>query len=176
MLRSLSGVLVFAFVASGSWFSDDRRAYADVASQPASTARTLQGAWKIIEQSTRSPGGNWIAGTPAYLSVYIFTSRHYSYMFAPGAGPRRLFSGDPNRPTDAEKVAAYDSIVAGSGTYVFAGATLTLNAILHKNPNEMTGEALRYRVEIEEPVLRLTIVNPPFAPGQERRTVLTRLE
>jgi hypothetical protein len=24
--------------------------------------------------------------------------------------------------------------------------------------------------------LRLTIVNPPFAPGQERRTVLTRLE
>ena len=72
----------------------------------ASSARDLQGAWKIIEVATRSPGGNWAISTPPYLSVYIFTSRHYSYMFAPGVGPRRLFVGDPNQPTDAEKVTA----------------------------------------------------------------------
>jgi hypothetical protein len=97
-------------------------------------------------------------------------------MFAPGVGPRRLFAGDPNRPSDAEKVAAYDSIVASSGTYSLKGTTLTMTAILHKNPNEMTGEPLTYSVEIESNRLRMTVANPPFAPGRERRTLLTRIE
>ena len=176
MVPRLSVVLISAFAVSGAWLSDDQRVYAVASTYQASSARNLQGAWKIIEVATRSAGGNWAIGTPPYLSVYIFTSRHYSYMFAPGTGPRRLFVGDPNQPTDAEKVAAYDSIVAGSGTYDLTGSTLTLNAILHKNPNEMAGEALKYAVEIDGPVLRLTIVNPPFAPGRERRTILTRLE
>jgi hypothetical protein len=101
--------------------------------------------------------------------------KHYSYMFAPGVRPRRLFA-DPHQPTDAEKIAAYDSLVAGSGTYMLVGSALTLTAILHKNPTEMTGEPLKYSVEIDATTLRLTIVNPPFAPGHERRTVLTRIE
>jgi Lipocalin-like domain len=176
MLHRLSIVLISAFAVSGALLSNDERVSALALTDQASPARNLQGAWKIIEVATRSPGGNWAISTPPHLSVYIFTSRHYSYMFAPGTGPRRLFVGDPNQPTDAEKVAAYDSIVAGSGTYDLTGSTLTLNAILHKNPNEMAGEALKYAVEIEGPVLRLTILNPPFAPGRERRTVLTRLE
>ena len=52
-------------------------------------------------------------------------------------GERRLFAGDPNQPTAAENVEAYNSFVAGSGTYTLTGSTLTLNAVLHKNPNEM---------------------------------------
>ena len=91
-------------------------------------------------------------------------------------GPRGLFAGDPNQPSAAEKVAAYDSFVAGSGTYVLSESTLTLNAILHKNPNEMKGETLAYNFESDGSKLVLTIVNPPFAPGRERRTVLTRIE
>ena len=42
-----------------------------------------------------------------YLSQYIFTGNHYSYMYVPGAGPRKRIAGDPNKPTDAEKVEAY---------------------------------------------------------------------
>jgi len=87
-----------------------------------------------------------------------------------------LFAGDPHRPTDAEKAAAYSSFIAASGTYVLAGSALTLNAIMTKNPNEMTGVPLNYTVEIGAATLRITITNPPFAPGQERRTVLTRIE
>jgi hypothetical protein len=109
-------------------------------------------------------------------ALYIFTDRHYSYMFAPGADPRRPFSGDPNRPSDAEKVRAYDSIVAASGTYILSGSTLTLTALLHKNPSEMVGESLVYTIEIEGDVLRMTIVNPPFSPGRERWTTLKRIE
>jgi hypothetical protein len=136
----------------------------------------LEGVWKILELSSRAPGADWTVATPPYLSVYIFTPKYYSYMFAPGAGPRRLFAGDPNQPSEAERIAAYDSIVAGSGTYILEGTTLTMTAILHKNPNEMTGEPLRYSVEIESNRLRMTIANPPFAPGRERRTLLTRIE
>ena len=136
----------------------------------------LAGVWKVLELSSRAPGADWTAAIPPYLSLYIFTPTHYSYMFAPGTGPRRLFAGGPNRPSEAEKIAAYDSIVAGSGTYILEGTTLTMTAILHKNPNEMTGEPLRYSVEIEGNRLRMTIANPPFAPGSERRTVLTRVE
>ena len=97
-------------------------------------------------------------------------------MFAPGVGPRRLFTGDPNQPSDAEKIAAYESIVGGSGTYVLTGTMLTMSPILHKNPNEMTGEPLRYGVEVESNRMTMTIANPPFAPGRERRTVLSRIE
>ena len=136
----------------------------------------LAGVWKVLELSSRAPGADWTVATQPYLSLYIFTPKYYSYMFAPGAGPRRLFAGGPNQPSEAEKIAAYDSIVAGSGTYILEGTTLTMTAILHKNPNEMTGEPLRYSVEIESNRLRMTIANPPFAPGGERRTLLTRIE
>ena len=136
----------------------------------------LEGVWKVLEVSSRVRGADWTVATPPYLSVYIFTPRHYSYMFAPGAGPRRLFAGDPNRPSEAEKVAAYDSIVASSGTYILKGRTLIMTASLHKNPNEMTGESLTYSVEFERNSLRMTVANPPFAPGRERRTLLTRIE
>lgn len=148
----------------------------NVGRQTASASTGLKGAWKIVEQLGRTPGGEWTVGATPSLSLYIFTDKHYSYMFAPGLAPRRLFAGDPNQPTDAEKVAAYNSFVAGSGTYTLTGSTLTLNAVLHKNPNEMSGHALQYDVEMLGSTLRMTIANPPFAPGLERRTVLVRVE
>jgi len=148
----------------------------NVGRQTASASPNLKGAWKIVEQSGRAPGGDWTVGATPYLSLYIFTDKHYSYMFAPGLAPRRLFAGDPNKPTDAEKVVAYNSFVAGSGTYTLTGSTLTLSAVLHKNPNEMIGPPLKYDVEILGSTLRMTIANPPFAPGLERRTVLARVE
>jgi hypothetical protein len=135
----------------------------------------LRGVWKLTEAAVRRPGGDWVRTTPG-SSLYIFTEKHYSYTFATGNGPRRLFAGDPNSPTDAEKVGAYDSFVAAAGTYVLSGSTLTLTATLHKNPNEMTGEPLTYAIELDADTLRMTIVNPPFAPGRERRVVLTRVE
>lgn len=137
---------------------------------------SLRGVWKVAEQATRSPGGDWTVGVVPYLSLYIFTEKHYSYMFAPGSGPRPLFAGDPNQPSDSEKAAAYDSFVAGSGTYALFGSALTLNATLHKNPNEMKGEPLKYTVDGDRERVVLTIVNSPFSPGRERRTVLRRIE
>ena len=127
----------------------------------------LEGAWTVVEQASTAPGGDWVgAGTP-YRSLYVFTPTHYSYLFT-RPEPRPPFAGDPNRPSDAEKVRAYDTFVAAAGTY-------TLVALVHKNPSEMVGEALRFDAEIGRDTMRLMITNPPFMPGGARRTVLARL-
>jgi hypothetical protein len=102
--------------------------------------------------------------------------RHYSYMYVPGANPRKRIAGDPNRPTDAEKVEAYNSFVAASGTYSLSGRTLTLIALVHKNPNEMDGKPLTYAAEFAGSTPRMTIADPPFLPGREWRTILERVE
>lgn len=142
--------------------------------EPASA--DLRGVWRVTELAWRTPGGEWEVRTPPYLSQYIFTGKHYSYMYAPGAGPRKLFAGDPNKPTDAEKVEAYNSFVAASGTYTLSGRVLALTALVHKNPNEMDGKPLTYSVDLDGNTLRMVIANPPFLPGRESRTVLTRVE
>ncbi len=145
-----------------------------VAYQAAVRASPLEGEWTVVEQASRVPGGVWVTTGAPHRSVYIFTPTHYSFMFT-RPEPRPPFAGDPNRPSGAEKVRAYDSFVAGAGTYALEGAMLTLVALVHKNPSEMTGEALRYAVEIQQDTVRLTITNPPFLPGREWRTVLARL-
>lgn len=176
MLRFISAVLTAASVAAVAFAQEHRPANAATTDErQTSVPASLRGVWKVTELLSRAPGEGWMAVTPN-LSLYIFTEKHYSYMFATGAGPRRLFAGDPNKPTDAEKVGAYDSFVAASGTYVLSGPTLTLSAILHKNPNEMAGDPLTYAVEMDGNTLRMTIANPPFSPGRERRTVLARVE
>jgi hypothetical protein len=136
----------------------------------------VRGVWKMTELAWSTPDGGWELRVTSYVSQYIFTEKHYSYMYVPGAGPRKLFAGDPNRPTDAEKAEAYTSLVAASGTYTLSGQTLTLSARIHKNPNEMIGKPLTYSVERHGNTLRLMIDNPPFLPGRKSRTTLTKVE
>ena len=176
MSRLISVGLIAALLAACTFAQEKNTDSAAVAEAKLTPVQaSLRGVWKVTELASRTPGGEW-ATLPVNASVYIFTEKHYSYMFAPGIGPRRLFSGDPNKPTDAEKVGAYDSIVAASGTYVLSGSTLALTALLHKNPNEMVGERLTYTIEIDGNILQMTIANPPFSPGRERRAMLTRVE
>ena len=170
-------LLVLTFVTAGT-SAQEKPPVSPVAPEvrKASARADTRGVWKVTELAWRAPGAKWEVRTTPYLSQYIFTERHYSYMYASGAGPRKLFAGDPNKPTDAEKVEAYNSFVAASGTYTLAGRTLALYALVHKNPNEMDGKPLTYNVEFGDNTLRMVIVNPPFLPGRESRTVLTRIE
>jgi hypothetical protein len=177
MLRRVSLVLAIALAAAGTAAQEKRPAKPaapDATRQPVRT--DVRGVWKITELASRTPGAEWEVRTTPYLSQYIFTGKHYSYMYVPGAGLRKVIAGDPNRPSDAEKVEAYNSLVAASGTYEFSGRTLTLVALVHKNPNEMDGKPLTYTAELDGNTLRMTIANPPFLPGREWRTVLTRAE
>jgi hypothetical protein len=174
-------LVVFAVVFLGVGASAQERSPAREAAQTAQTAQTaagggIRGVWRVTEFASRVPGAQWeTRGTP-YVSQYVFTEKHYSYMYVPGSNPRRMFAGDPNNPTDVEKVEAYNSLVAATGTYSLSGQALTLSALVHKNPNEMGEVPLTYAVELDGDTLQLVIANPPFMPGREWRTVLTRVE
>jgi hypothetical protein len=177
MLRCVSLVFAIAFSAAGASTQDNRPAKpVPPEATRASVRADVRGVWKLTELASRAPGAEWEVRPTPYLSQYIFTERHYSYMYVPGPGPRKRHAGDPNRPTDAEKVEAYNSFVAASGTYELSGQILTLVALVHKNPNEMDGKPLTYTAELDGNTLRMTIANPPFLPGRESRSVLTRVE
>ncbi len=138
MLRCISLVLAIAF-SVGEGVAQDTRPEKPPAKDAtkAPVRDDVRGVWRVTELASRAPGAAWEVRAPPYLSQYIFTGKHYSYMYVPGQSPRKTIAGDPNKPTDAEKVEAYNSFVAASGTYEFSGRILTLVALVHKNPNEM---------------------------------------
>jgi hypothetical protein len=173
MARSISVILTAGVFGTSALAQEEGRTV--TREHRETTSPGIMGVWKVIEVLSRVPGENSTSVSPQ-LSLYIFTEKHYSYMFTTGGGPRPLFAGDPNKPTDAEMITAYKTFVAATGTYLLSGPTLTLNATLAKNPNEMMGKSLIYTVQLNGDVLRMTITNPPFAPGRERRIVLTRVE
>jgi hypothetical protein len=103
MFRYSSVVLTTLFFAVGGFAQETPPANAAIAEEKQKSARaSLRGVWKVTELLTRVPGETWTTITPN-ISLYIVTEKHYSYMFVTGAGPRRLFAGDPNKPTDADK-------------------------------------------------------------------------
>ena len=83
----------------------------------------IEGAWRIVETAVRNPGGDWQSQPVRQGGLYVFSARNYSYFYVRGADPRAHFR-EANRPTDAEKVAAYDSFIAGAGSYTLSGRTL----------------------------------------------------
>jgi hypothetical protein len=169
-------VLAVAFFAVGASAQDTRPASRVTPESIEAPRADIRGVWKVTELASRVPGAEWEVSSTPSLSQFIFTEKHYSYMYLPGAGPRKRFAGDPNRPTDAEKVEAYNSFIAASGTYVLSGRSLALHALVHKNPNEMDGKPLTYSIEFDADSVRMVIASPPFLPGRERRIVLSRIE
>jgi hypothetical protein len=117
--------------------------------------------------------------------LFIFTRGHYSFLRVLGAQPRVLFKG-PN-PTEQEKLAAYDSFTANSGTYDVTGTTLTVRPIIAKIPNYMAGGYEKYQFRISADTLWLTTrpsdfnarigdrIVPGSGPGGETRK-LVRVE
>jgi hypothetical protein len=155
-----------------------------VISAQGSKKKRIEGAWKVTEIVVT---GADTANVPnAQPGLIIFARKHYSAMWVPGNQPRSLFKGED--PTDQEKIAAYDSFVANSGTYEVAGATLTLHPMVARSPNFMAGGVSKYQMRIEGTTLWLTQKNtdlsfrigdrvaPSSGPANEIRLKLSRVE
>ncbi|MCH7476435.1 MAG: lipocalin-like domain-containing protein [Gemmatimonadetes bacterium] len=139
----------------------------------------LQGAWTVTEVSVSTPDTSYTVTSPQ-PSLYIFLKQHYSVMFVLGSEPRELFSGDEPMlgsldPTDAEKLAAYDSFIANSGTYELTDSTFTTRPMVAKSPNFMVSGSLTFTYRVEADTLWLTS-RVPWEPDTETRTTLVRLE
>jgi len=155
-----------------------------VVSAQSSTKKPIEGAWKVTEIVVTGASASKVPNPQPGL--FIFAQKHYSVMWVPGNQPRSLFKGED--PTDEEKIAAYDSFVANSGTYEVAGATLTLHPMVARSPNFMAGGVSKFQLRIEGTTLWLTQKNtdlslrtgngvaPSSGPASETRLKLSRVE
>ena len=138
----------------------------------------LEGAWSVVSISVTGPDS--AANTTVQPSVYLFGDRHYSMMRVTGNQPRTLAAKDS--VTDAEKLAAYDSFVANTGTYEVADSTLTIHPVVARDPNYMAGGSDKYHFRVSGDTLWLSNTGADFRtmiggqlvtpPGARSETVL----
>jgi len=144
----------------------------------------LEGVWKVAEVVVT--GANPSNTSNPQPGLFIFARTHYSMMRVPGDQPRALYQAE--EPTDAEKLAAFDSFVANTGTYETAGTTLTIRPMIARNPNFAAGGFQKYQFRIEGNTLWLTEKSTDLnfrlgervvaaaPPANETRMKLTRVE
>jgi len=123
-MRTTSAVtasLILVTVLSGGWHAAEAQAPPELA-----------GGW--IVTSWTAPDGTVNSSPQRGLFVFTATGQ-YSMMYVPGDEPRPRYPGED--PTDAEMLAAYQSLVANSGRYTVDGNKLTYEAYVAKDPNYM---------------------------------------
>lgn len=113
---------------------------------------TLEGVWTVTEIVVTGAGA-YTESAPQ-PSVFIFSKNHYSPMWVPGSTPRALFKAQP--PTNEEKLAAFDSLIASSGTYEVSGSTVTFRFIVSNSSN---AAFIAEQFRIEGDTLTLTWVS-----------------
>lgn len=106
------------------------------------------GVWKVVETQT---------GPVTQPSLFIFTARHFSRMIVAGSQARTPFKDQAN-PTAAEKIAAYDSITANTGTYQIAGDSIVFDVLLAKSPSFLGRANAKTTFKLEGQTLTLTNV------------------
>jgi hypothetical protein len=124
MLKHLSRLL-FAFLL----FAIVVQAHAKEAA-----AQSIEGVWKPTE-IVQTGAGAYVVSAPQ-PGMIIFTKSHFSWIWGPGSAPRPLFKAAV--PTKEEKLAAFDALVASSGTYELNGSTATFRHIVSKSPNAVS--------------------------------------
>lgn len=146
--------------------------------------KPIEGIWKVATiVVTGADASNVPNAQPGLL---IFTSRHYSMMYVLGSQPRTPFKTE--EPTKDEKLAAFDSMVANTGTYELSGTTLIVRPAVARNPGFMGGGFDKYQFRIEGNTMTLTEkstdfnfrmgqrVVPSSTAVSETRLTLTRVE
>jgi hypothetical protein len=107
----------------------------------AQTKTPLEGVWKIAEwvfpdtSPFVKPGAPRTVSNPE-PSLIIFTRQYYSRLNVEEPRPTVARPKDPQKPTDAEKIALYEQwrpFTATAGTYEVSGSTLILHSIVAKN-------------------------------------------
>ena len=108
----------------------------------------LEGVWKVTEVVPPASNANEKPTpiTSPQPGLLIFTKGHYSGMAVTANQPRTAAAPakDPGNLTDAEKIARYEQwgpFIANAGTYEVKGSTLTMHAMVAKNPDAMTTTA-----------------------------------
>jgi Lipocalin-like domain len=115
----------------------------------------LEGVWKVAEVMPPASNANEKATpiTNPQPGLIIFTKGYYSGMAVTANQPRTAAAAakDPSNLTDAEKIAQYEQwrpFIANAGTYEVKGSTLTLHAMVAKDPDAMNN-AITWEFKLE---------------------------
>lgn len=151
-----------------------------VSAQEGSTARSLQGVWRIVETVTKGANASTISNPQP--SLVIFTEGHYSFLNISGEQPRPRFAPakDPNKLTDAEKIARFEQwspFIANAGTYDVKGTTLILRPLVAKSETVMAkNSSIESEFKLEGNTLWAVTKSPAGRPASETRFKLRRVE
>lgn len=115
-----------------------------MSAQSSQSSQSIQGVWRVVERTItdsragrKDPFGAFPVGTHTNFQpeLMIFTAKHYSRTTDTAAQPRptRPYK-TPGKPTLEELQAEWGPFVANAGTYEVSGTTVTLRAIVAKNP------------------------------------------
>ncbi len=158
--------------------------FSAVLSAQSTAKKPIEGVWKVVEIVVTGAGAS--TSSSPQPSLLILTQGHYSQIGVLGDKARALYKAE--EPTDAEKLAAFDSFFANAGTYEVSGSTLTIHPMVARNPNFMAGGFEKYQYRLEGNNLWLTDkssdlsyrigpkVVPSSAPASETRTKYVRVE
>ena len=111
----------------------------------------LEGAWSVASIHVTGPDS---ANATVQPSLFLFGDKHYSMMRVTGTQPRALAATDS--ATDAEKLAAYNSFIANTGTYEVADSMLTIHPVVARSPNYMSGGSDKYHFRVNGDTLWLS--------------------
>jgi len=150
---------------------------------PGQVARTersepsIRGVWRNIERvipATTDPGhrvdpfGHVPVGTQTNVQpgLLIITAKHYSRTTDTAVQPRPTTGYTvAGTPTIEELQARWGPFAANAGTYELSGDTITLRALVSKEPRDQTGGRFaRLRIRLDGNVLSLT----PFETSDGR--------
>ena len=102
-------------------------------------AENVVGVWQIKDIGRQNVKGPLTDKT--FPNIFIFTPNHYSMVWVFGENAGRAFT-ERWKPTDAEKIERFDSMVVNAGTYEISGSTLTAHPVVARIPDFIGGKLI----------------------------------
>lgn len=111
---------------------------------PKTRGTELDGAWQVVAVEVIGSGAT--KHNQPQPSLVLFNGGYYSWSRVTTTSPRTLFVAET--PSDAERIAAYETVLFNSGKYSVTESTLTVWPVVARSPNFMAGasESYRYRL------------------------------
>ena len=132
---------------------------------------SLEGAWQTTEVMFTGGSEEDTTNTDPNLNIFLFSAGHFSQMRNAGDRPDPVPEGQTL--TDEDRLAAFASFRASSGTYEVSGSKLILHTMLNRNPGAV-GNTFEVEYQIEGDKLMTT--SPPNDEGGVLHLTYTRLD
>ena len=124
---------------------------------PTVHAQDIRGVWKQVEITISAGPDSGRHIQDVQPGLLVFTNGYYSALQVEGFTPRPMLGANP---TDEEAARVWRPFAANAGTYVLRDSTLSLTAMVAKNPGGMLGGTRTVQARMVADSLWLTSRDP----------------